>query len=575
MPERSIEIAFKARLAQHLERIYGNSALLERLLQQVSRYRAQTTPDKHPHWDERDLILISYGDSILEDDVAPLESLARFLQVQLRDSISAVHLLPFYPYSSDDGFSVIDYRAVDPKLGDWQDIRHIGTSFELMADLVLNHASRQSLWFVDFINDTPPANGYFIEVDPDTDLRQVIRPRTTPLVVDVYTPSGIKHVWATFSEDQIDLNFANPDLLLEMIDILFAYIDAGARFVRLDAVAFLWKEIGTPCIHLPETHEVVKLLRTLVDELTPGVVLITETNVPHQENISYFGAGDEAQMVYQFALPPLVLHGLNRGNASYLTRWARSLPELPSGCTYLNFTASHDGVGVRAIEGLIPAHELNDLLDSVHQYGGFVSKRGSASGEELPYELNISLFDALCGTRTGKDIWQVERFLCSQTIMLALQGIPAVYIHSLTATPNDLDQVEATQRTRSINRHKWHKGQLELLLQDPSTPQARVFGALRRLMQIRRRQPVFHPDAGQEVLVLSDSLFALLRTSPCGGQSLLAIHNLSAHPQHTAPGNKLPDAFQHRAFDLISQKPFDVTEQEIQPYQCLWLVAQN
>lgn len=553
-------------------RIYQQEHDFDKLLALIGSYRQRCISAAHSEWSERDVLMICYGNSIVEEDKPPLQTLAHFLEEHLTDTISAVHLLPFFPYSSDDGFAVIDYRQVNYKLGSWDDVHAIAERFELMVDLVLNHVSRQNLWFIDFVNGEGLGDDYFITADPNADYSAVIRPRTSPLIVDVYTRQGIKHVWATFSDDQIDLNFSNTEVLLEMVDVLLGYVAHGARYIRLDAVGFLWKTLGTNCMHLWQTHEVVKILRETLLAVDPSVVVITETNVPHVENISYFGDGDEAHMVYNFALPPLLLHGLNRGNASYLTRWAHGLQPLPKGCTFFNFVASHDGIGVRAVEGLIPHHEIDDLIKSVHEFGGFVSMKTNGDGTKSPYELNISLFEAMQGTRTGPDVHQIARFLCSQIIMLSLRGIPGIYIHSLTATPNDLHNVERSGRTRSINRHEWELTELNELLADPRSPQRRVFDAYRRLIRIRRQHPAFHPEAPQQVLVLADTQFALIRQALDGSESILALHNMTAHPQPIGAQEKVPSVFIEGGVDLISGAELHHLESfELQPYQCLWL----
>ncbi|MFW2371797.1 MAG: sugar phosphorylase [Gammaproteobacteria bacterium] len=546
----------------------------QRLLGVLRRYYPKHITDTPQHWSEQDVLLISYGDSILEPDTLPLQSLHRFLNQYLKNIINSVHILPFFPYSSDDGFSVIDYRKVNPELGDWSDINSIARDYKLMADLVINHVSRESLWFYDFVGNNKPACDYFIEQDPETDLSMVTRPRNTPLLVPVNTHRGTRYLWATFSEDQIDLNFANPDVLCELVDIFLSYIHHGTKLIRLDAIAFLWKQLGTNCIHLEQTHEVVKLLRTIINHLYPECILLTETNVPHTENMSYFGQGDEAHMIYQFPLPPLVLHALNRGSATHLYNWASQLPPLPENCTYLNFTASHDGIGLRALEGILSQREIDDLLDSMHRFGGFVSMKANQNGDDSPYEINISLFDAMQGTRRGPDQWQVQRFLCSQAIMLSLQGIPALYIHSLTATPNDLHSVELTGRTRSINRKKWQFDELSALLQAEHTPNHEVFFALKQLLQIRRNEACFNPHSHQSIIDTGNSVFTLLRTEPVTGQRLLALHNVTASPQAitlTDQDDLLNKTGWH---DLISDSKLTerLTATTLQPYQVMWLI---
>lgn len=562
--------------------IYGeaqNSSVIARDILQICqtycdknsrKLLEEPTLSDHTRWSEKDIILITYGNSIQTADETPLDTLATFLRERLTGVVNSVHILPFFPYSSDDGFSVIDYYQVNSDWGDWSDVAKVAQNFDLMIDLVINHCSRENLWFVDYIGNHQPYCDYFIEVDPETDVSMVTRPRNTPLLTPVHTHRGVRHVWATFSEDQIDLNFANPDVLLEFIRIYLFYIEQGARFIRLDAVAFLWKQLGTNCLHLKQTHEAIKLLRDVINFVAPEVVMITETNVPVKENLSYFGESDEAHMVYQFGLPPLVLHALNRGNASFLTDWADDIPVLPEGCSYLNFTASHDGIGVRPVEGILPEREVQDLIDSMHRFGGFVSMKANSDGTESPYEINITLFDACMGTRRGVDHHQVPRFLCSQAIMLAMQGIPAVYIHSLTASPNDLDHVEQTGRTRSINRRIWDKNELEYLLGNPVTHQAEVFTTLTRMIRIRRDQKAFNPDARQDVIKINTDLFILKRTSTDGEQRVYAISNVTERIL------RLPLAslgfLENGLKDILALESTTIDEELVlYPYQTVWL----
>jgi len=352
-------------LREHLRFLYGDAqvdVLYSRLRSLIAEYRQKLgdIADKQAgYFDERDVVLITYGDMVQEAGEAPLQTLAKFLEHTVGGIINTVHLLPFYPYSSDDGFSVIDYRSVDTNLGDWEDIVRIGRSFRLMFDAVVNHISVGSEWFKGFLRDEPRYRDYFTVVEPGTDLSQVFRPRTLPLTTKVETAVGERQVWTTFSADQIDLNFASPELLLDVIDILLFYVARGARYIRLDAIAFIWKEIGTDCIHLPQTHRIIQLMRSVLNEVAPAVVLITETNVPHEDNISYFGDGhNEAQMVYNFSLPPLTLHSFHSGNAETLSRWAATLTQPSDETTFFNFLASHDGIGLTPTRGLLADEDI-------------------------------------------------------------------------------------------------------------------------------------------------------------------------------------------------------------------------
>ena len=579
--------AFEALASARLGEVYGPRAgeVLRRLTTLLAHHREalrERPGAGRPLWSERDQWLISYGDTLVDGDRPPLEVLDDFLERRLGDTFSGVHVLPFFPWSSDDGFSVIHYREVNPALGDWSHIQRLAGHRDLMVDLVINHVSRESLWFVDYLAGSQPGRDYFIEMEPDTDLSQVVRPRNSPLLVPVATRRGTRYLWATFSEDQIDLNFANPDVLLEFIGILLFYVEQGARIIRLDAIAFLWKEVGTPCIHLPQTHAIVRLLRGILDHVAPGTLLVTETNVPHRENLSYFGlerledggsergeTPDEAHLVYQFTLPPLLVHTLTSGDASTLGSWLRGLPSLPAGCSYLNFTASHDGIGVRALEGLLPGHEVEALLELMHRFGGFVSMKANADGEDSPYEINITYFEALKGTRRGPDPWQIERFLCSQHLMLALQGIPALYLHSLTATLNDHEGIERSGRLRSINRRHWDRETLDELLDSRNTPTREVFLALKRRLDIRRGEPCFHPDADQQVLDTPASLLAIQRGPLADGRRLLAIYNVTDKRQPLA----LPALAEHDWHDLLEDCACATPPSELGPYRSLWLVS--
>ncbi|VGO12730.1 Sucrose phosphorylase [Pontiella desulfatans] len=573
---KNLDIHAIERMRKRFNRLYGPGEvehLLERMVALIGRYGVGLEGySEAPLWDETSSVLITYGDMVQQEGEAPLAVLKRFADQYLGGAIDTVHILPFCPYSSDDGFSVINYRVVDPDLGSWKDVQELGHGFRLMYDLVLNHCSRKSKWFADYVADIAPFRDFFIEADPENDLSGVTRPRALPLLTPVQTRHGDTHVWTTFSDDQMDLNFANPDVLFEFLDILLFYISTGATIIRLDAIAYLWKQIGTSCIHLKQTHEVVKLMRDLLDMVAPDVVLLTETNVPHEENISYFGKGDEAHMVYQFSLPPLLLHGLMNGDATYLTNWAASLNELPEKCTYFNFTASHDGIGVRPLQGIVPNEELMKLADRVKSLGGHVSTKANPDGSESPYELNITYFDALGDHPESVTDAHMARFLCSQTVAMELRGVPAVYFHSLTGTRNNYAGVEETGRARTINRLKWNEGELENVLSDPHSHPARIMKEYVRRLQCRAQHKVFHPDAAQNIINLGSEWFAVEREWK--EQRIICISNFTDQYRELKVDDRLYRLNRAAACsDLLSGRrymgdgkviPFDA-------YQTVWL----
>ena len=568
---------FSVKIKPLLRKIYeDDNQTINRLVEQIFSLLQQDFSDSATEnlnkWSQNDIVMITYGDSICATGEKPLVTLSRFLEY-LQDTITGVHILPFCPYSSDDGFSVIDYLQINPELGDWKNVEVIAEKFDLMADLVLNHISSESIWFKQFKQGIKPGCDYFIEANPQVDLSTVVRPRSTPLLVKVNTAQGEKHVWATFSPDQVDLNYANPDVLIEVLKIILFYIQKGAKYIRLDAVGYLWKCIGTPCIHLPQTHALIKLFREITQFLNPDVALITETNVPNQENLSYFGNRDEAHLIYNFSLPPLILNALLQGKSDHLKTWMMSMPPAPMGCAYFNFTASHDGIGLRPTEGLLSEDEYEALLKTMQQFGGKISMRKKPDGTDSPYEINISWFEAMKGTAKGEDKWQIERFLCSQTIMMAVEGIPAIYIHSFLATSNHYTGVAKTGRNRSINRQKWNYEELAAKLNDPQSNQAIVMKEISRRIEIRRRQPAFHPNATQYTLhPMNKSLFAFWRQSIQRDQSIFCIHNLSDRTQELLLSDINLICIDPWCDLLSGQIIEDIRDRFIlQPYQCAWI----
>ncbi len=567
----------REKVLTHLNFIYpdqDNKQLTRQLIHIMGLDVICKKPRPHENnWNQTDVIAITYGDSLVKEGEQPLRTLRRFFEKNFSDVINALHILPFYPWSSDDGFSVINYKQVNDKLGDWVDVERIARSFKLMADLVINHCSSRSEWFEKFKQNADPEKDYFISVDPDTDLSDVIRPRTNDLLREVETSEGVKYVWCTFSHDQVDLNFANPELLKEMVSIIDYYMNRGVQIFRFDAVAFLWKEIGTSCLNLPQTHEMVRLLRTLIEYRNPRAIIITETNIPNRENLAYFGNANEAHVIYNFALPPLLLHGLISGNNYYLNNWLMSMPPAQDGTTYLNFIASHDGIGLRPVEGILSDGEIREITDTMQAFGGRISWRNLSKDEVRAYEVNISLFDALSGTIAGKDEWQIERFVCAHAIMLGLEGIPAFYIHSLLATENDLQRLELSGSNRAINRHVWDCEQLADLLNDSSSHHTIVMNRLKELISIRIKQPAFHPNATQYTLHLGEGIFAYWRQSRKRQQSIFCIYNISAEVKPLQLGSiNLVET--QNWMDLISGEAISDlhASMQLQPYQCLWIV---
>lgn len=564
-------------IRKRLANLYGveeADTLLDRFFHMIGRYGVgvNRTNLSSKVISQKDAVLITYADMVSDGKAHPFSTLKEFCTARLKGAFSAIHILPFYPWTSDDGFSVVDYREVDNRYGNWDDVSRLSEEFELMFDLVLNHCSSKSPWFREYVSGIEPGSNYILEGDEEADLSSVVRPRSSPLLTPYQTRKGERHVWTTFSADQIDLDWTSSDLLFEFLDIIMFYASLGCRILRLDAVAFLWKEIGTNCLHLPKTHEVIKLIRNFIEVVAPEVLILTETNVPHQENISYFGKGDEAHAVYQFSLPPLLLHGLLQGTAKHVTNWAAHLAPPPKGCHFLNFTASHDGIGVRPLEGILDTDEILSLADEVRGNGGHVSMRKLEDGSEFPYELNATYYGALSHKKDpelGK-----KRFLCSQAIALAMKGIPAVYFHSLCATPNYTEGVKETGHNRTINRKKWKSEELETLLEDEESNSGEIFEWYTRVLRRRASCPAFHPDASQKVIELGDDIFAFERRSLDGGQVIICLFNFLPHEVKSNQKQTLASYLSNGSVkDLISggEFSFDNESFALRPYQALWL----
>ncbi|MBN1846492.1 MAG: sugar phosphorylase [Sedimentisphaerales bacterium] len=523
---------------------------------------------------EKDALLITYADSLRDEGTAPLQALERFCRAQLQDVIRIIHLLPFFPYSSDDGFSVTDYRRVNPACGDWPDVARLAERFDLCFDLVLNHASAASGYFQGFLAGDEAYRDFFIRLDPQVDTSSVLRPRTSPLRHRFDAAGGPVWCWTTFSADQIDLNYANPAVLLEFIDILLFYVSRGARVIRLDAIAYLWKQAQTSCAHLPQTHAVVQLLRDLLDRVAPDVCLLTETNVPHRDNISYFGDGtNEAQVVYNFPLPPLVLHTIAAGDATCLTRWAAGLEPPSQRTTFLNFTASHDGIGVRPAADILSAEQFRNLIALAARHGGRVSVKHDQQGNAIPYELNINYFDALNNPNEPADPEiEVRRFLLSQSIALVLRGIPAIYIHSLLGSRGWPEGARRTGQARTINRQPLDLWQVEEQLRQETSLPSRIFYRYRHVLQQRQSQPAFHPNAGQQILDWGSALFVVRRISRDGAESVLAIHNVTGRTQRIFLADQLDHWQPQGTTDLAGGEDLTLVEGilELPPYQFIW-----
>ncbi len=565
----------KIKIKSHLDQIYKgqkNIVLAEKIITVFFKKQKPIIPDyQMTKWNEEDVILITYANTFINEKKQSLKNLIIFLNRYIKKTFNSIHILPYFPYSSDDGFAVINFNEVNQSFGTWDDIKKIANKYKLMTDVVLNHCSSRSHWFEQYKNNKKPGVNFFIEADNKLNTQKIIRPRTSDLLQPHNTVLGSKYIWSTFGADQPDLNYKNPDVLIEMLKIIRSYIENGTQILRLDAVAFLWKDIKTSCINLPQTHEIIKLIRTLIDHLSEKIYLVTETNIPNRENLSYFGNRNEAHLVYNFAMSPLILYSLLSNTHLAFKEWLKRMPPAMFGTTYFNFLASHDGIGLRPVEKILDENAIKKLVKNTEKVGGKVSYRSEGKISK-PYELNISLYDAMrFHLIDGDDGFQYQRFISAHTILLSMEGIPAFYIHSLLGTKNDYKKMKHTSQNRSINRHQWNLKLINEKL-NKNTHHRKVFNELSRLIEIRKKQPAFHPNATQFTLELNQQTFGLWRQSLNREQSIFCIHNISNKTCQFNPSNLNIIETDHW-YDLISGKPIKNIYKEIKlkPYQSMWV----
>jgi glycosidase len=584
------------RLHGLLAQIYDDSrvpACFEELLRLMRVYYAYKTTEMceddrefvpAQRFSERDVVLITYGDLLVSPGQTPLKTLCELLERRAR-WISTVHILPFFPYSSDRGFSVVDYEQVDPRLGGWEDVEYLSTQFQVMFDGVVNHISAKSRWFQEFLNGNPAFRDFFISFDSrdaisEEHRRLILRPRTSDLLSPYATIEGTRYVWTTFSHDQIDLNYKSPQVLLRMIDVLLTYVRRGADLLRLDAVTYLWYELGTRSAHLAQTHAIIQLIRAVLDVVAPRVALVSETNVPHEENISYFGDGtNEAQMVYNFALPPLTLHTFQTGDCSKLARWAATLERISDRATYFNFLDSHDGIGLLGAQGILSEEETAAMIGRVEEHGGLVSYRTGSDGQRSPYELNITWWSAINrdGAQEPKKLRSM-RYVASRSIALALRGVPGLYLIGMVGGENDVDAVLRTGEARSINRNVIDAAALEAKLADDTDRTYRMLARLNPLMNVRTRCAAFHPNGDQHVLPTAPHVFGLLRRDPAREVAVVALTNVTASRQQLdLHRDALHGVWSDVWTDLLTGRQLKADDDRLTwslpPYEVIWAIA--
>ena len=519
---------------------------------------------------EKTSIIICYGDSVFDSKQKYLiKGFQNFYQKRLKNYFNTVHFLPFYPSSSDSGFAVKDHYKIDSRIGTWSDISNFAKKNDVMADIVINHSSARGLWFRNFLKDKKPGKNYFLTVNTKFNTSKVVRPRDHELLKKINIFKKTEYLWRTFSPDQLDLNFKNPVVLLRFIKIMINLVNHGVTIFRLDAIAYLWKESGTKCINLKQTHEIIKLFRLICSFLSVKTILVTETNLPEKENLSYFGKKDEANWIYNFSLSPLLIHAFLFENSTYLCRWSKQLPSTKLGNNYLNFIASHDGIGMRPAEGILNKKSTRDLLIRLKKNGSKFSYRKIKGKSKKVYEANITVFNALKKSNIDKEgKFYFERYISAHAIMISFEGVPAVYFNSLFGTSNDEAKYIITGNNRDINRYRWNQKHILNQLKNSKSKQSIFYKSLTNLLSIRTKQKAFHPNASRTTLNMGSKIFCFQRKSIDKKQSIICLTNLSSKAQYV-PLNKKFRSWKN----LINQKLYILPNKrlKLEPFQTVWL----
>lgn len=558
----------KDKIINALTELYGDRAnwIFEGVEKLLDKYKTQIANKSEP-LSERDAILITYGDNVQQKEKSHLQTLKKFVDNYCLPEINTTHILPCFPYTSDDGFSVTDYYEIDPNLGTWEDIESLSETTNLMFDAVVNHMSKSSKWFQSYLAEEDEFKDYFIAVNPTIDLSKVIRPRALPLLTPFKNNKGKeKYIWTTFSEDQVDLNFASPEVFLAILEVLLFYTSKGAKFIRLDAIAFLWKEIGTNCLHLTQTHTIIKLCKEAIKTLTDNLYIITETNVPHKENISYFGNGeDEADLVYNFTLAPLLVYSIMKENVEVFTNWAQSLKFPSNKVCFFNFTASHDGIGMRPLQNIISDEEIRQLAQRTEKHGGLVGYKNNGDGTQSPYELNCNYMDLLSNPNEDDDT-RLAKMMLTQSLMLAFPGVPGIYFHSFVGSRNYYKGVEESGIKRRINREKLEYAKLVTELNTTDSLRNKVFNSYKKLLAIRKQEQAFNPFGKAEYFKFeNDKVFVIKRSFK--NDIVYGIYNFSNQPVKLV-------SLELEVFDLLLAKEVKENFWDIDPYQFLWYKKQ-
>ncbi len=535
-----------------LAKVYPEDQV-EYILEQAERLRQQNKlPSKYKgslreKITHKDAALIIYANSIVDPEgkEKPLVVLKEFIErFSLDEVITVIHILPFYPWDTDRGFSVKDYYKVDPAYGDWQDIKALAEKSRLMFDFVLNHASVENplvqyALIERHIDKSDPQYSKYAEYKDfviafdrdarpaDDILAKLTRPRPNPVLTPYivfrkgdadkifykailgqreHAPEdaeviGEGWVWTTFSrpkrpdgsEDtrQVDLNYANPKVLVEALKIMLFYVKQGASFLRLDAVGYLWKELGTPSVHHEKTHNILKFMREFLNITAPDVVFIAEVNERFDKVVEYLGEEDaiESDIVYQFTNFVLAVYSLFNQDPSVYADWYKKTKEV-AGRQFITVLGTHDGMGLKPLRGILSDDEIEEFAQRVvREHKALPNFAYLTGGKKIIYELCSTPWNLINGEGVFDEETAFRRYLMIFALGLMVKGLPAVYINGLVGAENYFPE-QGLDENRTVNREVFAKDKLFAALESEGRPK-KILTEIKRILKIRSRLRFF------------------------------------------------------------------------------------
>jgi len=583
-------------------------------------------------WSQRQVALICYGDHIRSRDPhkTPLQALGEFCRQQFQEEVFSqltVHLLPIYqsPYK-DGGFDIADPFAVNPAMGNWDDVRSIRQDFQVAVDFVANHLSIASEWFERYMHDDPLYKNFFIGFDDQDAVRhfereylpKIYRPRPHNPLIAVTKPDGsTRWVYMTFSDHQADVNYSNPFVFLKMLEVLLFYILQGVSMVRLDAIPYLWKEWGTACAHHPKTHALMQLLRLANDLLNPAVKLLAESMEPLADSMRYLSTEQEAKahLAYNFVPCGVIPHSLFTENASIFQRNLQNFLPPGKGVNWAVVCGlTHDGSSINpcrapksvAGEAVLDEEQIDAIAQYYAEHGYREIEVRSALGPNNPQYIPSDYIQMFTDThhekprfvnyktivdeqgQTHKIVYEAistyaslfdqdpAKIVAALGMALALPGIPFTYFTLPFAGLNDFVYYLQTANPRELNRGRVFLEDVMQNLVDQESLTHKVFSVYKKLLRLRVSYPAFHPDGALIPLPADNkTIISFLRASVDKTQYILIVQNVSSAKQEIdiVLAGDIPVTV-NVCLDLMSGQSLPVENHtlhlELQPFAIKW-----